>query len=206
MTWVEVRRQAAIVGRVVDAKTGRPVGGAQVEITAAPRAFELRRETRATQAGDRWDALAERPDRTRTAANGHFRFMDLPGGRYRLTVALPGAGNRYGTARATAVAPRAAADDVSPATVELALPPTALQGQVSRPDGSPAALAEVQLEGSGERTFADSRGRYLLTGLELGSRTVRVSAPGLRPATETARLSRAGKSHTLNVVLAPATG
>lgn len=206
MTWVEIRRQAAIVGRVVDAKTGRPVGGARVEITSAPRAFEQRRATSATQAGDGWDALVERLDRARTAADGLFRFLDLPGGRYRLTVALPGAGHRYGTAQATAVVPRAAADDAGPVTVELALPPTVLQGQVSRPDGSPAALAEVQLEGSGERTFTDSRGRYQLTGLEPGKRTVRVSAPGLRPATETARLSRAGKSYTLNVVLAPATG
>ena len=205
VAWVEVRRRVAMVGRVTDAETGRPLGGAQVEITAGPRAFETRRATGATRAGDQRDAAVERLDRTRTAADGHFRFMGLPNGRYRLRASLRGAGSRYGVAQATAVVAGTAAGSPAPATIDLALPPTRLQGRVTRPDDSPVALAQVQVEDSGERTFTDKRGRYVLAGLEPGKRTVRVSAPGHRPAAESVRLTRAGRSHTLNVVLSPTT-
>src|SRR5947209_8433343 len=92
-----VRHRVVIAGRIADALSGQPLAGARVEITGAPAAFTSLLALRA-MAGDRWATLAERPDRTSTARDGHFHFLDLPAGAYTLTVSLPDAGSRYGTA------------------------------------------------------------------------------------------------------------
>src|SRR6185295_7238261 len=123
-TWEIVRHRAVIAGRVTDARTGRPLPGARVEITAGPPAFTGRPALLARQHGSRWETMAERPDRTRAAADGFFRFLDLPAGPYTLTGSLPGSGSRYGTATAQVALTVDGQGNVSLQTAVLALPAT----------------------------------------------------------------------------------
>ncbi len=91
-----VRHQAAIVGCVTDAATKQPVVGAQVRIESAPAAFQRLVVARSAQ--------DKRPiDRTVSAHDGHFHFVDLPDGQYTLTASLPEPRPRYGKSKPTAV-------------------------------------------------------------------------------------------------------
>lgn len=195
------RHQVAIAGDVTDAEAGAAIGRARVEITAGPAAFTDRLALRATRHQDRWAAMDERLDRTRTAADGHFHFLDLPDGDYSLAASLPGSGTRYGTAQAQATVSRDAKGNITMATADMALPPTALKGQIAdQASGDPVLMAEVRMKGSGERAFSDGEGRYLLTGLEAGERTVVVFASGRETVTQTVQLSR-GSVAELDVAL-----
>lgn len=120
--WEIVRRQVAIAGRVTDARTGKPIGGARVEIADAPDVLVAQLALKARQHGVRWDAMPERPDRARTAADGYFHFLDLPDGDYTLVAWLPGARTRYGRAETTATVSRDAENRVALATADLRLP------------------------------------------------------------------------------------
>ena len=141
----------------------------------------------------------DRPDRTRTADDGGFYFMDLPAIElsdtiYALKVRLPGAGTRYGKqAHVDVPVVRDDAGNVKSMRVAaILLHPTTLQGWIVDPDGEPVPLAEVRVKGSGERTFTDAyedtkgnpgddtKGHYRLTGLEAGLRGIRVSAQGFK--------------------------
>jgi hypothetical protein len=205
----KIRHQIAIAGRVTDSHTGRAIGGAQIEITAAPAAFTDWLATRARQYGDHWTAMAERPDRTRTARDGHFHFLDLPDGKYTIVASLPGSGTRYGTAQVTARISSETKDgetDITMATADIRLPPTALKGRITdKASGEPVILAEVRMLGSGERTFSDAsektKGRYVLTGLETGKRTIQVSAQGYKPDSKTVRFEEAGREKKLDFAL-----
>jgi Carboxypeptidase regulatory-like domain len=205
VTWEIVRHRVAIAGRVTDAQTGRTIGGAQVRITTAPAAFTDGLALRAIQYGAGWTAMAERPDRTRTAPDGHFHFLDLPDGQYTLTASLPGFGSQYGTAEKQAIVSRDAQGNITMAAADMALAPTTLKGRITDQEGNPVAMAEVRVKGSGERTLSDGQGQYLLTALEVGQRTVLVSAQGYQPASQTALLSPAGTVQTLDMTLVPST-
>ncbi len=212
-----IRHQVAIAGQVTDAQTGRAVGGAQVEITDAPAEFKTWLAMRAIQHGDRWAVLAERPDRTRTAADGHFHFLDLPPGAYTLLASLPGAGTRYGQSdEVTVIVSQDKDGKYTPAPAELKLPPTTLKGRITAQEKGqkeePVAMAEVRVVGSGERTYSDTgkpdddtKGDYLLTGLEIGSRTVRVSAQGYWEALQPVQLGQAGQEQRQDISLTPTT-
>jgi hypothetical protein len=204
VTWEEVRHQVALAGRVIEAQiTSQPISGARVEITSAPAAFTDWLALRALQYGDRWAALPERLDRTRTAADGHFHFLDLPNGPYMLTASLPSLGQRYGTVQATVTVVRNAEGAVTLVPLELALPPTTLKGLITdQATGNALLMAEVRVQGSGERTFSDEQGNYLLTGVEPGKRSVLVFAQGYTQATQTVLLDQAGVVQTLNFNLA----
>ncbi len=197
--WMIVRHQAAIAGSVIDAQTGKAIGNAQIEITNGPSEFLDFVAARSQQYGTHWDSMVERLDRTRTAADGHFHFMDLPDGDYTLAASLPGSGSRYGTAENSATVTRDAEGNITMATVEIPLPPTALQGRV-REQGTndPIVMAEVRLKGSGERTFTNNEGRYFLVGLETGKRTAVVSAQGYQPASKNRILNQSGQIKNLN--------
>lgn len=205
MTWEEVRHQVVIAGRVSDAETENDLGGAIVAISDGPPAFTSWLAIRAVQHGSHWDTLVERPDRVRTTPDGRFCFLDLPAGKYTLTAVLPTAGSRYGTAQAQATVSRSRQGQVKLASVTIALPPTALTGQVTGPSTKPVAMAEVRLQGSSLRTFSGADGAYLLTGVEIGSQTLLVSAQGYKQAANPVQLSTAGSAVTVNVALATAT-
>ena len=71
------RHQVAVAGQVTDKETGRAVSRAQVAITTAPSEFQDWLAIKKIQYGERWDSMTERPDRTQTAADGYYYFMDL---------------------------------------------------------------------------------------------------------------------------------
>ncbi|MFP2896530.1 collagen binding domain-containing protein [Corallococcus sp. 4LFB] len=153
----------SIAGLVVDAWTGQRLAHAEVTLAAG-----------GTLQQTAW-----------TAPDGAFRFADVPTGLHTLTARLPGAGQRYGTKELSLTVPEASWG--TPVVVELALPTTSVSGRVVLED--PAArelppLARVRVQGSDEQTFTDVKGDFLLTGLEPGKRTLRVTAPGYRPEPE----------------------
>ena len=214
VTWEKIRHQVAIAGGVTDAQTERAIRGARVEITDAPAEFKEWLEVRAIQYGDRWGGMAERPDRTRTAADGHFHFLDLPDGDYTLSASLPGAGSRYGVEETTVTVSRDGDNITVARPIHIALSPTTVKGTItvkgkimdqnSQPVVVAVVMAQVNVKGSGERAFSNGCGEYLLTGLEASEkkeRTLEVSAQGYRPATKTVTLSKAGAVQTLDFAL-----
>ncbi|MBV9772858.1 MAG: carboxypeptidase regulatory-like domain-containing protein [Gemmatimonadetes bacterium] len=143
--------------------------------------------------------MATRLDRTTSAADGHFHLRDLPPGNYTLRAALPALGSRYGAMRVKLVV---GADGSAGTGVSLSLPPTLVRGRVLGRGDEPVALAEVRLRGSGEKTFTDRDGRFVLAGVETGERTVEVSARGYPAARQTVRLPQPGWERTLEFRLA----
>ena len=79
--WEVNRRTVSVAGRVTDARTGRSINGVHVKIASG-----------STRSG------------TRTGADGHFHFLDLPDGQYTLTASLPSSGLRDQTAQMEATA------------------------------------------------------------------------------------------------------
>ncbi|HEX2224236.1 MAG TPA: carboxypeptidase-like regulatory domain-containing protein, partial [Thermoanaerobaculia bacterium] len=153
----------------------------------------------------RWAARAERPDRTRTAPDGHFHFLDLPAGDYTLAVSLPREGSRYGT---TTTDVTLAADSQGEAilhTADLTLTPTTVRGKVLDPDGKAVPLADLRLRGSADRTYSNGKGEYTLSRLEAGSRELVVAAPGFQTQTKTVVLAQAGDVVDLDITLQPST-
>ncbi len=197
-----IRHQAAIAGRVTDDHTGKAIGGARVEITAAPPEFTARLDILARGLGSRWVDMAKRPDRTRTMADGHYHFLNLPAGPYTLTVSQPTLGTRRNTAAAQAAV---SIDDdgvITMAEVDVELSATTIKGRITKQPDEPVGMAEVLVMGSGERTFSDDEGIYRLAGLEKGARTVRVDAEGFEPVTTTVTLDEAGDKRTVDISLA----
>ena len=149
-----------------------------------------------------------RPDRTQVSADGLFVFIDLPDGDYTFTASLAGGRTRYGQGQAMATIARSNGD-IQLATADMAIPSTTLRGQITGPSldgdgGAPVAvlMAAVQVRGSGELTYSDSQGHYLLAGLEAGARTVSVAARGYQTHEQTVTWTQAGEDQVLNVSLA----
>lgn len=201
---VTVRHQVAIAGRVTEAQTNRGLGAVLVRITAAPAEFTAWLSLHALQYGATWASRLERPDQAVTAGDGHFHFVDLPDGQYTLTASLPGAGSRYGVVPGQAIVTRTAQGKIIMAVCDLALPPTTLKGRVAGPTTG-VVMAQVRVNGSGERTYTNGQGQYLLAGLEVGHRAISVTAQGFQPATQIVTLNPAGSERTLNFSLVPST-
>lgn len=203
MSTLSFGHRAALAGLVADAETGKPVRGARVEIAAGPPELSALLELRARQHGERWERLEERPDRTRSAADGHFHFLDLPAGDYTLAASVPAAGSRYGTATAQVTLTADGEGRPLLATADLTLQPTTVKGRIAGPDGTePVGLAEVRVAGSGERTRSAGDGTYRLPGLEKGERSVIVAARGFQtPPPQTVVLADAGAVVTLDLDL-----
>jgi hypothetical protein len=201
VTWEEVRHQAAISGGLTNSQTGKAIGGAQARITAGPPEFTNLLTLLAAQHGNRWSALRERLDRTRTDPDGHFHFLDLPNGQYTLEVSLPGQGSRYGTAQITAQVSRDFDGNINRAVVNPAIQPTTVRGRVINQDADPVVMAEVRVQGSGERALTDSQGNYRLLGVETGNRTVVVSAQGYSSLSRRVSINQAGAEQVLDFTL-----
>lgn len=182
-----VRHQVAIAGQVTNAATGQPIAGAQVKLTGGSAAFQARIALQESFYGATRATLIE------SAIDGSFYFLDLPeSSLYTITVSLPKAGTRYAeSVQATAIRVSCEAEQIQRATVNLALPPTAVSGQIKDSKNEPVRMATVQLVGSPERTFSDEQGRYLLQELEASDLVaIAVSAQGCEPVTQQISLDR----------------
>ena len=146
-----------------------------------------------------------RPDIVRSRPDGHYHYLDLPDGQYTLGVTLPGAGTRYATAAAQASVVRAPNGRLTLALVDVALTSTTVQGTITNGNAAPVRMATVRIKGSGEQTFSDAQGKYTLSGLEVGSRTLIVSARGYETVTQTVTFDQPGAVQTVNVTLRPVT-
>jgi Carboxypeptidase regulatory-like domain len=160
------------------------------------------------QGRSRKSGMNGRPDQLRTMADGHFHFLDLPGGDYTLEVTLPTAIMRYGKAQAVVSVIRDSGGNITEmGTAEIELPSNAVKGQITKPnpDGEDppvigVAMAEIRLKGSRERTFSDGEGNYLLAALEKGERSLEFSAMGFQAALRTVQLNE-GETVPLDVEL-----
>jgi hypothetical protein len=164
-----IAHRAALVGRVIDGLSSEPLSRAQIEIIAAPVAYQTRlawlREARPDAA----------PDRLLVDANGAFRWLDLPPGVYTLRASV--SGTRYAATTTTVTVGAAAV-----ASAELRLPPTAITGVIKadQPAGA-LAMACVRLSGSGETTYTAADGTFTLSAIEPGT-TRMISATAKRYA------------------------
>jgi len=200
--WETVRRQVAVAGRVIDTRSGKPLPGALVTITGASAAFQKKLAAKAMQYGALWDGMVERNDRTRSRKDGSFYFLDLPDGDYKLQASLPNMGRRYGVLEESATVSRDAAGKIKLAFIDLSLQPTMLEGKITGAgQKTGVVMAEVRVKGSGERTFSDAKGRYVLVALEPGERTVLAVAQGYRPAQQKVALKMPGAAETVNFAL-----
>jgi len=86
--WEIARHQVAISGRALDGQ-GKPVPGAQVNLTVVPEQFKARLTGAASAARD-WATRDERPDRTVARGDGLFFFLDLPSGKYTVEAMMEG--------------------------------------------------------------------------------------------------------------------
>ncbi len=204
----ESRQRVAFWGRVTSRQTDQPLAGVQVSIIGKPAAFADWLALKAAQYGTKWPKMTRRPDRTYTAADGSFYFMDLPlpDGSYTLSAWLPGAGCRYGKIEKKVKITRDAEGKIKATPTNIELAPTSITGRIlSKETGEPVGMAKVEALGSGEHVFSDQAGGFLLAGIEpvksgahKGKRQIRVTAPGYREVTrETEKLIDAGSLEDL---------
>ncbi len=148
-----------------------------------------------------------RPDLTQTTADGLFYFLDLPEGNYTLRASMLNFPRRYGISQAKNVTVSHNDEgNIAIPFADIALPSTNLIGKIthtSETKAEPIVLAEVRIKGSQERTFSNSKGEYILSGLEASvrERTVLVRAQGYQPNEGTITLSQPGEQKTLNFEL-----
>jgi hypothetical protein len=138
-----------------------------------------------------------------SARDGFFHFLDLPAGQYTLSASLPDSGTRYGTATAQITLSADGQGNVSLGTSDLALPATTVQGRIKSAPNAGVWMAEVRVQGSGERAWSDAQGNYVIPGIEAGTRKLLVTARGFRQKSETVTLGRAGDMVTRDVTLSP---
>jgi hypothetical protein len=192
---------------VTDAVTGKPLARALVSIEQAPAVFRTKLDLLAQAQGASWPTFAERPDKTLTRNDGLFWFLDLPEGRYSLTVGLPAMGSRYGKLRQNVAVTREAKGNARIVMVNFAVPPTGLRGKVTAAGRkTPVAMAEVRVKSSGEYAYTDDQGQYALLGIESGKRTVLVIAQGYKSKEQVVKLEKPGASQLEDFNLARETG
>lgn len=191
-------RRAALGGRVTDARTGLPLPGTRVEIVDAPPGWTAWAEVRARELAARTPP-APPPGTAVAGADGWFRFLDLPPGRYTVAVSVPTLGSRYAAARTTAEV----AGGRGWADASTALAPTTVAGRVVDADGEPFAMAEVRVKGSLETAVTDADGRFRIVGVEAGARVVTASARGFHPASAQVALTAPGDTAEVELSLSP---
>jgi hypothetical protein len=175
--WELLIHQVAVAGRVLDAETNRPIPDALVRISGNGHAMEKR-----------------------SAADGHYHFMDVPNGSYTVSASVPGRGTRYAAAEGQVTVSRDPEENLKMQIMDLRIRPTRIVGRVTGRDDEPVLLAEVRVKGSGERTYSDADGQYKLLGIETstGTRQVVVSAQGYQVASQELELREPGMAKSLD--------
>lgn len=203
--------QVAIAGQVIDPETSLGIAGASVAITAMPAAFTKWLSLRALSYQDRWEKLAERPDRTVTAPDGFFRFIDLPDGAYTVTVSSKEGARRYGDATHAFTVARGANGAIKASIALIPLPATGIRGTLvassTDDDGittkTPISMACVEVAGTRERAYTGAAGEFYLTDLEPGVRTLTIRASGYQIVTVTATIVKGDVTEMGSFVMTP---
>jgi hypothetical protein len=198
----------------VDGLTQAPLAGAEVTITALPAEFSRRLTLLAAANAEEWKRRAERPDKTRSRTDGLFYFLDLPDGEYGLRAVLPNCGQRYAPAKQVARVSWAAVDALDKQNavgerlnkmwVKLTLQPTTVRGKVIDAEHNTViTLAEVRMKNSGERTFSDLQGDFLLSPVQpsKSKRLLQAFAQGYEPAEEEIAITAVGHSYPKDLKL-----
>jgi len=167
----QTKNRVAIAGQVIDAETKLAIPGVLVEISQIEGKFKNWLDLQALQYGKSWGKILKRPDKTLTAVDGCFCFINLPDGEYKLSVSLPSARTSYGKVdKEVTVASNGNSDKI----IVIDLPPTGIKGKITKfktgevikkaQDSSLklVVMARIQVEGSGESTFSDKNGEYKL--------------------------------------------
>jgi len=168
---------SAILGRVIDGTTGRPLAGAVVTISGLLRAAPTARP-----------ASGNQPPRVMTNGTGHFVFRDLPAGSIRLTATKDGyRDGAYGAGRPVGQArPLELGEDDTRTRIEIRLwRQSSISGVVLDELGDPVAGVEVRaverrmagglpLFETREAAQTDDRGRYRVADLRPGDYLVSV--------------------------------
>jgi len=195
------RHRVAIAGLVLDGVSGKPIPGAQIEITVKPQAFADK--VALLEASSRGQGPGPQSlDTAKTRSDGLFYFLDLPEGRYQVVGFMPKetlylnhpdppggdrkdffqrkADKRYGKDQFEATV--SYAERFSNFAV-LRLQPTRITGRVVTSTNQAAVLmAEIRIRGCDERTFSDAQGQFTITGIQPNARkrTLQVRAKGYR--------------------------
>jgi hypothetical protein len=202
---VQARHRVALAGQVIDAITEKVIASAIISLTKTPPAFKRRLGLYATQFGASWKVMAERPDRTRSRVDGLFYFLDLPNGDYELNISAPSFGKRYGSVGQKVKVARDANGTYQLTWAIVSLPPTTIEGCISSKKTN-ISFAQVRVQGSGESAYSDDAGRYTITGVEPGKRTVLASAQGYKPVTQPVTIAKPGDVQTVNFNLLHSAG
>ncbi|WP_181357322.1 hypothetical protein [Stenomitos frigidus] len=145
-----------------------PVRQAQVEIIEPPESFKRKLDLKSLSHGQNWESLSPRPDRTHTAVDGSFYFIDLPPDNYTLKASLPQKLTRLQVAKEVVTVVKTDAK-LNPLPRDLVLLTTGIVGQVISPPEQgtkPVAYAQVKLKGGNEQTRCDRDGKFQLLNLE----------------------------------------
>lgn len=92
--------------------------------------------------------MLKRPDRTITAMDGCFYFLDLLDGDYALTISLPSAGTRYGVASSEPIQVDSKKGQINLSNIKLTA--SAIKGQIADSKNSPIFRVKVQVDDSYE--------------------------------------------------------
>jgi hypothetical protein len=200
---IRIRHVVSIAGAVQDRATRTRIGGARVEITEGPPAFQA---MLAAQAADpAWQHRQERPDRTVSQSDGIFIFVDLPSGPHRLRVSAPEMGSRYGAVEVGPIEVQAvpAEGPFSAARADVDLPPTRIRGVVTDAvTGRAIPAARVRLLGDTTVVKTGDDGAYDLSRQIAGKPTLQATALRFQPKTRQLELA-AGQERVENLALQP---
>lgn len=173
-------QDARIEGSVVAAGSDRPLDAARLRLPGLDR-------------------------ETRSDADGHFLFREVPVGRWRLEAELSGHRPRGFTVEVPRAGVVRVVVELTPRVLGAETPSTGTVRGTVRTEGSlePVPYATIET-GPGERgVLADQRGFFVLADLPAGEAALRISAAGHRPASRRVEVP-AGGTATLTIPLSPA--
>ncbi len=148
-----------------------PVKPVTVDIIKGPERFMYHMKLKALSHGTAWEGLSHRPDRTLTAVDGSFYFVDLPDGDYELQAIAPRELTHLVAIKSAVISVQSSA---KLAFITLKLANTGIMGLVTKEDDkTPIPFAKVQVLGSGEQVRCDDKGKYQLLNLEVSPKNKR---------------------------------
>ena len=167
MSWETLIRQISISGQITAVTNGKGIPEATVEITAGPTQFTQKARIQAKQHGTQWKKMSHRYDRTETANDGYFFFLDLPEGDYTLTAYMSGRSLTYDYAQNSG---QLTSIDGAIQPIEINIALADYTGKTYPPTFSPSQINNCQLwlqaealtsysDGDSVTTWSDSSGQ-----------------------------------------------